>query len=318
MPRMNHFADRLIAAVRAKGNPVCAGLDPRFDQLPASIRDSAIRTHGKTAKAVAEAFIEFNRELLDALADLVPVCKPQVAFYEEFGHEGMRAYAETIRHAKARGFVTIGDAKRGDIGSTAVAYARAHLGGMSITGGERVGFDSDALTVNPYLGHDTLMPYLEIGAQNGHGLFVLVKTSNPGSGDLQDLKAEGKPVYEHVAEMVNKLGEKHRGASGFHIVGAVVGATYPQQLTELREKMPEALLLIPGYGAQGGTADDAARGFHRDGLGAVVNNSRALVFAYKESAYAKEFGEARFADAARAAAQRMAEDLNAALAKRRA
>ncbi|MCZ7644823.1 MAG: orotidine-5'-phosphate decarboxylase [Planctomycetota bacterium] len=314
---MSHFADRLNDAVKQKGNAVCLGLDPRFDLLPAPLREDAIKRHGHTPAAVAEAFIAFNTALLDALADLVPVCKPQVAFYEEFGSEGIRAFEATVRHAKAKGYVVISDAKRGDIGSTAVAYARAHLGGMNITGGATVGFDADALTVNPYLGHDTLRPYLDIGVANGKGFFVLVKTSNPGSGDLQDLESGGKKIYEHVAEMVNALGEKHVGRTGFHPVGAVVGATYPEQLRELREKMPRAILLIPGYGAQGGTAADAAAGFHRDGLGAVVNSSRGIVFACKEQPYAKDFGEARFAEAARAAAEKMASDLNAALKARR-
>ncbi|MCW8133916.1 MAG: orotidine-5'-phosphate decarboxylase [Planctomycetota bacterium] len=309
---MNHFADKLTAAVKAKGNPVCVGLDPRFDLLPKEIQADAEKKFGKSPRAVAEAYLVFNKALLDALADLVPVCKPQIAFYEEFGADGIRAYDETVRYARAKGVLTISDAKRGDIGSTAVAYARAHLGGMEITGGSGVGFDADALTVNPYMGKDTLQPYLDIGVTNGKGIFVLVKTSNPGSGDLQDLEAGGRPIYEHVAEMVNALGAKHRGASGYSPVGAVVGATYPQQARALREKMPESIFLVPGYGAQGGTAQDAALCF-RNGAGAVVNSSRGIIFAYKQDPYASRFGESRFAEAARAAAEKMAEELNAAL-----
>ncbi|MBI3828355.1 MAG: orotidine-5'-phosphate decarboxylase [Planctomycetes bacterium] len=310
---MNHFADRLVAAVKAKGNPVCVGLDPRFDLLPQSIREDAAKRHGNTPRAVAEAYLAFNKALIDALADLVPVCKPQIAFYEEFGAEGIRAYAETVRHARQKGMLVISDAKRGDIGTTAVAYARAHLGGKEITGGDGVGFDADALTVNPYMGRDTIQPYLDIGVTNGKGIFVLVKTSNPGSGDLQDLEAGGKPIYEHVAAMIADLGAKHRGASGFSPVGAVVAATYPQQARRLREVMPDSLFLVPGYGAQGATAEDAAASFRSDGLGAVVNASRGIIFAFKQEPYASQFGEAKFAEAARAAAQKMAAELNAAL-----
>lgn len=309
---MNHFADKLVAAVKTKGNPVCVGLDPRFDLLPKALQQDAEKKFGKTPRAVAEAYLAFNKALLDALADIVPICKPQIAFYEEFGADGIRAYEETMRYAKAKGVLTISDAKRGDIGSTAVAYARAHLGGMEITGGGSVGFDADALTVNPYMGHDTLLPYLDIGATNGKGIFVLVKTSNPGSGDLQDLEAGGRPVYEHVAEIISKLGEKHRGTNGYTPVGAVVGATYPQQARRLRELMPESIFLVPGFGAQGGTAQDAALCF-RNGLGAVVNSSRGIIFAYKQEPYASQYGEAKFAEAARAATIKMAEELNAAI-----
>ena len=312
---MQHFADRLLDAVHKKGNPVCVGLDPRFDLLPQGLQARAVSAHGRTARAVAEAFLEFNRALLDALVDLVPVCKPQIAFYEEFGAEGIRCYEETIRHARSRGMLVISDAKRGDIGATAVAYARAHLGGMAIEGGANVGFDADALTVNPYMGHDTLQPYLDIGLANGKGIFVLVKTSNAGSGDLQDLESGGRSFYEHVAEMFRKLGEKHRGKSGFTPVGAVVAATYPRQARRLRELMPDSLFLVPGYGAQGATAEDAAASFRSDGAGAIVNASRSIIFAYKQEPYASEFGEARYAEAARAAARKMAGELNAALGK---
>lgn len=312
----NHFADRLTAAVRAKGNPVCVGLDPRFDLLPKALQEDAAQRFGRTPRAVAEAFLAFNKALLDALADIVPVCKPQIAFYEEFGVDGIRAYEETMRYARAKGVLTISDAKRGDIGSTAVAYARAHLGGMEITGGAGVGFDADSLTVNPYMGADTIQPYLDIGVTNGKGIFVLVKTSNPGSGDLQDLESGGRPIYEHVAEMINKLGMKHRGASGFSPVGAVVAATYPQQARKLRELMPDSIFLVPGYGAQGATAQDAAASFRADGLGAVVNASRGIIFAFKQEPYASKFGETRYAEAARDAAQKMAGELNAAIKAR--
>jgi len=308
---MSNFADRLVAAVRAKGNPVCVGLDPRFDLLPSRIRQHCLRTHGASARAVAAAFLEFNRAIIDAVADLVPVCKPQIAFYEEFGAEGVRAFDETVRYAHARGLLVISDAKRGDIGSTAEAYARAHLcdDRDEVVGR---GFDADAVTVNPYLGRDSLAPFLALCRDRGRGVFILVRTSNPGAGDLQDLASEGRPVYERVAEMVRDLGGP-AGPTGFNDVGAVVGATYPQQARRLREIMPDTLFLVPGYGAQGAGATDAVAGFRADGLGGVVNSSRGLIFAYREEPYASRFGEAKFAEAARAAAADMAEALCNAL-----
>ena len=308
-----HFADRLDAAIRKKGNPVCVGLDPRFDQLPKALTAEAVRLHGRTPKAAAEAFLTFNRTLIDATADIAPVCKPQVAFYEEFGWEGLRAYAETVRYARDKGMLVISDAKRGDIGTTAQAYATAHLTGASPLGFSG-GFDADALTVNPYMGRDTLEPFLEVCSKNGRGIFVLVKTSNPGSGDLQDLKVEsGKPIRDVVAGMVHDIGLAHRGECGLSDVGAVVGATYPEQAKRLRELMPDTVFLIPGYGAQGGTAADAVAGFRGDKRGAIVNNSRGIIFAYKQEVYAKQYGEADFGGAARAATVKMAEELGAAL-----
>ncbi len=311
---MNNFADRLNALVKKRGNPVCVGLDPRFDQLPAALRDKALADHGETPRAVAEAFLSFNRALLDAVADIAPVCKPQVAFYEEFGAEGMRAYAETVAYASQKGMLVISDAKRGDIGSTAVAYARAHLGkGSGSDDGLAGGFGADALTVNPYLGMDTLTPYMDVGAQNGKGIFVLVKTSNPGSGDLQDLKVEGGTVHEGLAQKLSAWGTQYLGESGYSSVGAVVAATYPEQARQLRALMPKTIFLIPGYGAQGATAKDAVAGFGADGLGGVINSSRGIIFAYKSEPYASKFGEDGFAEAAREATRKMAEELKAAL-----
>lgn len=302
------FSDRLDAAIRAKGNPICVGLDPRFESLPKVIADEAIRLHGDTPRAKAEAYFEFNKAIIDAVADIVPICKPQVAFYEELGAEGMRVYDATIRHAKAKGLLVISDAKRGDIGATAEAYARAHLGGTGSA------FEADSLTVNPYMGRDTLEPFLKIGAPNGCGIFILVKTSNAGSGDLQDLKlSDGRFVREHVAQMVHELGKNHVGACGLSDVGAVVGATYPEEARALRALMPDNFFLIPGYGAQGGSARDAAAGFRADGRGAIVNNSRGIIFAYKQEPYSKSHGERDFAGAARAAALKMAGELKDAL-----
>ena len=316
---MPHFADRLLDAVKAKGNPICVGLDPRFEQLPAHLREYALRQNQSTSKAIAEAYLIFNKEILDALVDIVPVCKPQSAFYEELGFEGIRVLHETIQYAKRKKFIVIADAKRGDIGPTAVAYARAFLGGPGIPtprGETELGYQADSVTVNPYMGSDTMVPYLETGTPAGQGIFALVKTSNPGSGDLQDLDAGGVPVYEHVAYMLNKLGETRVGASGFHNVGAVVGATFPSQMKRLRVLMPDSIFLIPGYGAQGGTAADAALGFvdgTDGGRGAVVNNSRGLIFAYLQEPYATQFGSKGFAKATRAAAEKMAMELKEAL-----
>ena len=316
---MPHFADRLLAAVKAKGNPICVGLDPRFEQLPLKLREKALRDNMSTSKAIAEAYLTFNKAILDALADLVPVCKPQSAFYEELGEHGTRVLAETINYAKKKGYLVIADAKRGDIGATAIAYARAFLGGKGIPtpyGETELGFKADSVTVNPYMGHDTLLPYLDVGTSAGQSIFALVKTSNPGSGDLQDLDVQGRPLYEHVAEMLNKLGAERKGKCGFHNVGAVVGATYPDQMRKLRALMPDAIFLIPGYGAQGGTAEDAALGFvdgQNGGRGAIVNNSRGIIFAYLQEPYASKFGPDKYAEAARASAEKMAAELKAAL-----
>jgi orotidine-5'-phosphate decarboxylase len=311
-----NFADRLDQAIKTKGNPICAGLDPRFDQIPKSLAEPLVKKYGRTPEAVAEVFIAFNKAIIDAVADIVPVCKPQIAFYEEYGWQGIRAYEATVRYAREKGLLVISDAKRGDIGATAAAYARAHIGDR--IDAKDGGFEADALTVNPYMGADTLDPFLELCASGpGRGIFVLVKTSNPGSGDLQDVvTASIETVSERVAKMVHTLGEKHMGKCGLSAVGAVVGATYPEQAEHLRTLMPHTYLLIPGYGAQGASAKDAVAGFTADGRGAIVNNSRLLIFAYKQEPYAAKFGERDFAGAARAASLKMAEELKAALAER--
>ena len=304
---MSSFADRFVAAVRAKGTPVCVGLDPRFDHLPTRLRQVALRTHGSSARAVASAFLEFNRAIIDAVADLVPVCKPQIAFYEEYGSEGVRAFEDTVRHARSKGLLVISDAKRGDIGSTAEAYARAHLGDDR---GDVIGhgFGADAVTVNPYLGRDSLAPFLTLCRERRRGAFILVRTSNPGAKDIQDLENGGRPMYERVAEMVRELGGDP-GPSGFNDIGAVVGATYPHEARRLRELMPHTLFLVPGYGAQGANAADALAGLGPDRLGGVVSSSRGIIFAFREPRYARAFKEEKFADAARAAVEDMIRDL---------
>jgi orotidine-5'-phosphate decarboxylase len=298
------FADRLEERVALAGNPICLGLDPRFESLPQFLQDESIAQFGDTPRARAEAYLTFNRLLIDALEDIVPACKLQMAFYEELGADGMHAFAETVKLARERGILVISDAKRGDIGSTAEAYAHAHLGGPGSV------FDADALTVNPFMGRDTLEPFLKACQENNRGIFVLVKTSNPGSGDLQDQRLQsGLTATEHIANMVHEIGAKCKGAWGLSSVGAVVGATYPDQARALRERMPDTIFLIPGYGAQGATAKDAVAGFRPDGRGAIVNNSRALIFAFKTPKYA-HFGERDFASAARAAATDMARELH--------
>ncbi len=309
-----HLADRLDEAIKVKGNPICVGLDPRYEHIPRSIREQMIQKYGRTPEAVAESFVAFNKAIIDAVAPIVPICKPQIAFYEEYGWQGIRAYETTVRYAKSKGLIVISDAKRGDIGATASAYARAHLGARN---DERdAGFEADALTVNPYMGSETLDPYLEVGAALGRGIFVLVKTSNPGANDVQELVTVAiKTVAEQVAEMVHTLGRRSMGNCGLSDVGAVVGATYPEQAENLRNTMPDTFFLIPGYGAQGATARDAVAGFRKDGRGGIVNNSRLIIFAYLQKGYEK-FGENDFAGAARAATLKMADELAAALKAR--
>ncbi|MGN6548241.1 MAG: orotidine-5'-phosphate decarboxylase [Aureliella sp.] len=264
------FGDRLAEAVKAKRSAVCVGLDPRWQSLPAVLRGS---TSDRDLSGVARVTETFCCEVVDAVADLVPIVKPQAAFFEQLGPLGMQCLANVVRHATRRGLMVLMDGKRGDIGSTAEAYAEAYLGSESPWG-------CDALTVNPYLGDDTLGPFYDRCQTSGAGIFVLVKTSNPGSRYLQDLPCESGHVYDRVAGTVEKLAQSSRGPSGYGSVGAVSGATYPEELVKLREAMPSAWLLIPGYGAQGAGAAEVRGGFDSRGLGAIVNSSRGIIFAY--------------------------------------
>jgi orotidine-5'-phosphate decarboxylase len=295
------FADRLTEAIRARRTPVLVGLDPRYDHLPATLRGAA-STDDHSGQA--RAFVEFCRGVIDVVAPLVAAVKPQAAFFEELGPFGMQALAEVIDYARQHGLLVILDGKRNDIGSTATAYARAYLGAASA-------WKADALTVSPYLGCDSLEPFVEVAQKQSAGVFVLVKTSNPGGGQFQDLLAEGKPVYRHVAEFVAQLAANDVGESGYGSTGAVVGATYPEQLSELRDVMPQSWLLIPGFGSQGGTARDVAGGFDLQGLGAIVNNSRGIIFAHAREEYKDRFGEARWQEAVEAATRDMIELLRA-------
>jgi len=264
-----------------KNNPTVMGLDPKLDYIPASILDAAKKEYGDTFRAAGEAIFEFNRRLIDAAADLVPAVKPQSAFYEMYGLEGETALKKTVEYARAAGLYVILDVKRNDIGSTAEAYAAAYLGETKLFGHSEKALEVDSVTVNPYLGTDGILPFVKTAAEFNRSMFILVKTSNPSSKELQDLVVEGKPIYRHMGEMVEKWGSEHIGESGYSPCGAVVGATHPAQLGELREALPHTFFLIPGYGAQGGGAEDVRNAFDKQGGGAIVNSSRALMCAYK-------------------------------------
>jgi orotidine-5'-phosphate decarboxylase len=278
---MNHFADRLTAVLRDKGNALCVGLDPRWESLPEEIRQ---RYDDGTLKGAAEAVEEFLLRVIDLLAPLVPVVKPQSAFFEAFGPDGMKALQTVLRRAREKGLITILDSKRNDIASTAMAYADAAFEGTRIDQQNHPVWDADAITVNPYLGRDAVEPFLESGRRSGRGVFVLVRTSNPGAGLFQDLPSAGKPVYQHVAQAVRQWTREHLGSCGFGDVGAVVGATYPEEMATLRKAMPEAIFLVPGFGAQGGSAKDVAAAFREDGQGALISSSRGIVNSFAPSA----------------------------------
>jgi orotidine-5'-phosphate decarboxylase len=274
---MSHFADRLTAAIHAKGNSVCVGLDPRWDSLPQAIQ----HRHGaSTLEAAAAAFEEFCTRIIEIVGPLVPVVKPQSAFFEACGPAGLAALQRIIRAARERGLIVILDGKRNDIASTATAYADAAFAGVALAGAVQPVWDADALTVNPYLGRDAVEPFLASARRSGRGVFVLVRTSNPGAGLFQDLECQGRPVFLHVAEAVGKWASENVGRCGFGDVGAVVGATYPAELAAVRQLIPNVLLLIPGFGAQGAGAADTAPGFRRDGQGAIINSSRAILFPF--------------------------------------
>lgn len=301
-----HYADRLVEGIRSAGNPVCVGIDPRPEDLPTGLLD----TFPGDRAGVAAAMGEFGRGVIDVVAGRVGVVKFQAAFYEAYGPEGMAALRETIRYARGCGLIVIFDGKRNDIGSTAEAYARAYLGKVPVGGAFVPSWDADAITVNPYLGGDGIAPFIKVAAREGKGLFALVRTSNASAREFQDLVADGKPVYRHVAERLAAWAAPHRGASGYSLAGAVVGATYPEELAELRAAMPGVLLLVPGYGTQGASAADAAPAFDAEGLGAIVNNSRGLIFAYNQSKYKAKF-ETNWQAAVEAALAEMVDDLAA-------
>lgn len=298
--------DRLIEGIVKMQNPTVAGLDPKLDYVPASIKEACFEKYGKTLEGAAAALLEFNKAIIDKIYDIVPAIKPQAAYYEMYGWQGVKALCETIAYAKSKGMFVITDGKRNDIGTTMEAYATAHLGTTDVAGEEIDAFGADALTVNGYLGTDGIKPLAEICDKKDKGIFVLVKTSNPSSGELQDMKLEnGSTVYAQMGSMCENWGESLMGKYGYSGVGAVVGATYPDQLAEMRAKAPHTFFLVPGYGAQGGGAQDAKNAFDKRGLGAIINSSRGIMCAWKKQGLTED----DFAEAARAEALRMKEDI---------
>lgn len=302
--------DRLIEKINETGNPTVVGLDPRMSFIPEYIKKECFEKYGETPKAVAESFFMFNKEIIDATYDLIPAVKPQVAMYEMLGTDGFESYINTIKYAKEKGLVIIGDIKRGDIASTAENYSDGHIGKVKAGSREFEIYHEDFITINPYMGQDSVEPYFENCRNYEKGLFVLVKTSNKGSGQLQDLMVEGgKTLYETVGGLVSDWGNDFIGKYGYSSIGAVVGATHPEQARKLRELMPHTFFLVPGYGAQGGTAEDLSVCFDKNGLGAIVNSSRGIIAAYKKDIYKDKFSEKEFAQASRQAVLDMKADL---------
>lgn len=304
--------DQLVAKIKKTQAPIVVGLDPMLNYIPEQVQKKAFEEKGETLAGAAEAIWQFNKAIVDATYDLIPAVKPQIAMYEQFGVEGVIAFKKTVDYCKEKGLVVIGDVKRGDIGSTSEAYAVGHLGKVQVGSQTYAGFDEDFATVNPYLGSDGVKPFVKVCKENNRGIFVLVKTSNPSSGELQDKLVDGKPLYELVGKMVDEWGSDCIGESGYSEVGAVVGATYPEQGKILRAIMPRTYILVPGYGAQGGKGKDLVHFFNEDGLGAIVNSSRGIIAAYKQEVYAK-FGAEHFADASRQAVLDMIADIQGAL-----
>ncbi len=306
--------NKLISKIQKTNAPIVVGLDPMMKFIPSQIQKSAFAEYGETLEGAAEAIWQYNKGLVDAIYDIVPAVKPQIAMYEQFGIPGMIAFKKTVDYCKEKDLVVIGDVKRGDIGSTSEAYAVAHLGKVQVGNNSFYGFDEDFATVNPYLGSDGIDPFIKVCKEEKKGIFILVKTSNPSSGEFQDRLIDGKPLYEHVGEKVAQWGEQCMGDS-YSYIGAVVGATYPEMGKILRKTMPKSFILVPGYGAQGGKGADLVHFFNEDGLGAIVNSSRGIIAAYQQEQYAS-YGEAGYGDAARAAVIDMRQDIASALVNR--
>ena len=299
--------EKLVEKIKKLEAPIVVGLDPTLNFVPKFILDKTINEKGETLDAAADAIFEFNKKIVDEIYDLIPAVKPQIAMYEQFGIPGLMAFKKTLDYCHDKGLLVIGDAKRGDIGSTSTAYAIGHIGKVKVGGTEIAPFDEDFLTINPYMGSDSVVPFVEECKKYDKGLFILVKTSNPSSGEFQDQKLGKKAVYELVGKKVDEWGAE-LVKNGYSDVGAVVGATYPEMGEVLREIMPKAYILVPGYGAQGGTAAELRPFFNKDGLGAIVNSSRGIIAAYKQDKYA-EYGAEGFAEAARAAVIDMKNDI---------
>jgi orotidine-5'-phosphate decarboxylase len=302
---------KLIDKIVDTNAPIVVGLDPKLDFLPEDMRKRCFEEKGENLEGAAEAFWQFNKEIIDHIYDIVPAVKPQIAMYEELGIPGLITFKKTVEYCKEKGLIVIGDIKRGDIGSTSESYAIGHLGSVKIGEKSFRGFEEDFATVNPYLGSDGVKPFINVCNKEDKGIFVLVKTSNPSSGEVQDRLIDGRPLYEHVGEQVEKWGLESMDGS-YSNVGAVVGATYPEMGKVLRDIMPHAYILVPGYGAQGGKGKDLVHFFNKDGLGAIVNSSRGIIAAWKNEAY-KEFSDGRVGEAARAAALDMKADIESAL-----
>lgn len=305
--------NRLVEKIKKNNAPVVVGLDPMLSYLPEHILRKSFAEFGETPEGAADAIFNFNRGIIDNIYDIVPAVKPQIAMYEQFGVEGVKAFKKTVDYAKSKDLIVIGDVKRGDIGSTSAAYATAHIGKICIGANTFSPFGEDFVTVNPYLGTDGVKPFIDVCREEKKGMFILVKTSNPSSGEFQDRLIDGRPLYEYVGEMVAKWGEDCMGDS-YSYIGAVVGATYPEMGRILRDIMPKSFILVPGYGAQGGKADDLIPYFNEDGLGAIVNSSRGIIVAYKQEKYAK-YGAENYADASRAATVDMINDIVGAIEK---
>ena len=303
--------NKLVSKIRKTGAPIVVGLDPMLNYVPEHIQKKSFAEFGETLEGAADAIWQFNKEIIDKTYDLIPAVKPQIAMYEQFGLEGLKAFQKTVDYCHEKDLVVIGDIKRGDIGSTSAAYATGHLGKVQVGSNTFSTFNEDFVTVNPYLGTDGIKPFVDVCKEENKGLFILVKTSNPSSGEFQDRLIDGKPLYEHVAEKVAEWGADHMGDE-YSYIGAVVGATYPEIGKVLRKVMPKTFILVPGYGAQGGKGKDLTHYFNEDGLGAIVNSSRGIIAAYKQEAYAK-FGSENFADASRQAVLDMIADIQSAL-----
>ena len=305
---------KLISNIQKTKAPIVVGLDPMMNYIPQQVKEKAFQEFGETLEGAAEAIWQYNKEIVDCTCDLIPAVKPQIAMYEQFGIEGMKAFKKTVDYCKSKGLVVIGDVKRGDIGSTSAAYATGHLGKVQVGSKTYSAFDEDFATVNPYLGSDGIKPFMEVCKEEKKGLFILVKTSNPSSGEFQDQLIDGKPLYELVGEKVAQWGEECMGEQ-YSYIGAVVGATYPEMGKVLRKVMPKSYILVPGYGAQGGKGADLVHFFNEDGLGAIVNSSRGIIAAYKQEKYAK-FGAEHFGEESRAAVEDRVADINQALENR--
>ncbi len=303
--------NKLVDKIKKTEAPIVVGLDPMLSYVPEHILNKAFDEYGKNLEGAAEAIWQYNKGIVDAVYDLIPAVKPQIAMYEQFGISGLIAFKKTVDYCKEKDLVVIGDIKRGDIGSTSAAYATGHIGKVVIDGQTFRGFDEDFITVNPYLGTDGIKPFADVCKEEKKGMFILVKTSNPSSGEFQDRLIDGKPLYEHVAKKVVEWGADVMGDS-YSYIGAVVGATYPEMGKVLRELMPKSYILVPGYGAQGGKGKDLVHFFNKDGLGAIVNSSRGIIAAYKQDKYS-QFGSEAYADASRQAVLDMKEDLKQAI-----